>query len=76
MREPIDLRAFKDSNELKIGEIIEILDKLIPEVQSIDPLSGNLLLTTKTLLWSKLQAQGHPCNGCSLQKEIARLATS
>lgn len=75
MREPVDLKIVKGPSKLEIDEMIARLDELIPQIGAIDPMSGNLLITAKTLLWAKMQLHGHPCNGCRLKDEITRLAT-
>lgn len=61
------------SEKSKIERMIPKLDELIDEIGELDPLSGNLLITAKTLLWSKLHQHGHPCDGCVISNEVKRL---
>lgn len=63
------------SSKLEIEEMIARIDELIPGINDVDPLSGNLLITARTLLWGKIQLHGHPCNGCLVRREINSLAT-
>jgi hypothetical protein len=58
----------------KIEEGIKKIEEAISLIECIDPLSSNLLLTTKTLLWGKIHLDGHPCSGCMISREIKRLS--
>ncbi|HEY8260604.1 MAG TPA: hypothetical protein VIG55_05285 [Methylosinus sp.] len=70
-----DMKKLGSREDLqKIEEGIKKIDEVISLIDSIDPLSSNLLLTTKTLLWSKIHSDGHPCSGCAISREIKRLS--